>query len=506
VNDGLKAKYREAIIGMLRANPRVKRAVLFGSRARGTYSPASDVDIALYGEELGLDDLSSLSAQIDALPVPQKVDLLLFHQIDNPELREQIEKYGVGWFYSEDKEPKSAIPEGWKMTTLGEVAEVNPTESLGKNNVAKYVAMENLTPFTRKIYKFEKKEFNGGTKFRNGDTLLARITPCLENGKTAFVDILEENEIGFGSTEYIVIREKDGKSDRKFLYYLAISPRFRDIAIKAMTGSSGRQRVQTDLLVNELFPIPPLHEQRAIAGVLGSLDDKIELLRSQNQTLEQIAQAIFKEWFVNFNFPGAEGKMIESELGEIPQGWRVGRLGDEFKIIMGQSPLGESYNEIGEGTIFFQGRTDFTERFPRTRLYTTEPKRIAEKFDVLVSVRAPVGDINMAYSRCCIGRGLAAIRGQFKSYALYKIKSLQKKLSKFESEGTIFGSINKDDFANIKVTIPSQIATESFDTLICSYDRKIFNNYSQIQILSTLRYALLPKLMKGEVRVKSFNE
>src|SRR5690606_5152419 len=139
--------------------------------------------------------------------------------------------------------------------------------------------------------------------------------------------------------------------------------------------------------------------------------------------------ALFKEWFVDFNFLNGKGKpykksggkMMESELGEIPEGWRVGSLDEEFEITMGQSPPGESYNEKEEGMIFFQGRTDFQERFPKTRLYTTDPKRIAEKFDVLVSVRAPVGDINVAFERCCIGRGLAAVAGKYKSYALYKV-------------------------------------------------------------------------------------
>jgi type I restriction enzyme S subunit len=257
--------------------------------------------------------------------------------------------------------------------------------------------------------------------------------------------------------------------------------------------------------------IPPLPEQRAIAEVLSSLDDKIELLREQNKTLEATAQAIFKEWFVRFNFPNengepyatAGGKMIDSELGPIPEGWRVGRLGEEVKIVMGQSPNGESYNESGEGMIFFQGRADFQERFPKVRLFTTEPKKIAERFDVLVSVRAPVGDINVASESCCIGRGLASVSSNFKSYALYKVKSLQNILNKFETEGTVFGSINKDSLSDIEVIIPSKQVVTLFENFVSKFDQKIFNNFTQIQTLSTLRDTLLPKLMKGEIRVKS---
>jgi len=220
------------------------------------------------------------------------------------------------------KNTKTNIPEGWKMTTLGEVADVNPTEFLKKGKVAKYVAMESIELFTRRISNFTLKEFHGGMKFRNGDILFARITPCLENGKTSLVDILEDGEVGFGSTEFIVLREKHNLSDKKYLYYLALSPKLREIAIKLMTGSSGRQRVQTNLFLEENIFIPPLSEQRAIASVLSSFDDKIELLREQNKTLEAIAQALYKRWFVDFEFPAAEPNLLQlpSFQGGVPEG------------------------------------------------------------------------------------------------------------------------------------------------------------------------------------------
>ncbi|WP_211245394.1 restriction endonuclease subunit S, partial [Sulfurihydrogenibium subterraneum] len=145
------------------------------------------------------------------------------------------------------------LPEGWKRVKLGEVAIVNPSEILKKGTLAKEVPMEALQPFTKKIYTYQIGLYNGGAKFRNGDTLVARITPSLENGKTAYVDILEDNEIGFGSTEFIVLRGKKGITDSHFLYYFAISPDFRDVAIKSMTGSSGRQRVQTDVVLSYEF-------------------------------------------------------------------------------------------------------------------------------------------------------------------------------------------------------------------------------------------------------------
>lgn len=182
---------------------------------------------------------------------------------------------------------------------LKEIVIFNPTERLAKGTLAKKVPMEYLQPFTRAISSYETAEYSGGSKFRNGDTLMARITPCLENGKTAYVSILDDGEVGFGSTEYIVFRNIEGVTDSKFVYYFVTSPWFREIAIKSMVGSSGRQRVQQSVLENLEVTLPPLEEQRRIAGILGALDDKIELNRRINANLEAQAQALFRSWFVD---------------------------------------------------------------------------------------------------------------------------------------------------------------------------------------------------------------
>lgn len=172
----------------------------------------------------------------------------------------------------------------WFEKRLDEIADFNPHESLLKGTIAKKVAMEKLQPFCRDIPGFELEAFSGGTKFRNGDTIMARITPCLENGKTAKVDVLNEGEVGFGSTEYIVFRAKEG-NDPNFIYYLVTSPVVREPAIKSMVGSSGRQRVQTDVVQRLKVRVPALKEQQSIAGVLKALDDKIANNRRINENL-----------------------------------------------------------------------------------------------------------------------------------------------------------------------------------------------------------------------------
>lgn len=169
----------------------------------------------------------------------------------------------------------------------GEFIEFNPKISLKKNEIAPKISMEDLAPFTKNIESYSYAPYRGGAKFLNGDTLFARITPCLENGKTAYVDCLNEEEVGFGSTEFIVLRAIRHISDPNFVYYLSISPQFRSLAIKSMVGSSGRQRVQLDALANYLFRLPPVSVQKRIAGYLSSLDKKIFLNKRINDNLSR---------------------------------------------------------------------------------------------------------------------------------------------------------------------------------------------------------------------------
>ena len=199
---------------------------------------------------------------------------------------------------------------------------------------------------------------------------------------------------------------------------------------------------------------------------------------------------------------------MDSELGQIPKGWRVGILSDIAEITMGQSPKGYSYNESGEGTVFYQGRGEFGNRFPLTRLYTTEPKRTAKKNDILMSVRAPVGDINVAKEDCCIGRGLAAIRSNsnHSSFLLYLLFNMKAKLNIYNGEGTVFGSISKKDLHGMKIVIPQTEVINEYENIIQSVDKKIFNLNQQNKVLAELRDILLPRLMNGEIKVSISNE
>lgn len=272
------------------------------------------------------------------------------------------------------------------------------------------------------------------------------------------------------------------------------------------------------------FPlsIPPLHEQRAIAHILGTLDDKIELNRRMNETLDGIARALFKSWFVDLDPVRAkvDGRDLglpksladlfpdsfrESELGEIPRGWRVGCIDDEFDLTMGQSPPGDTYNEAGVGVPFYQGRADFGFRFPTRRVYCTAPTRLAKMGDTLISVRAPVGDINMAAEECAIGRGVAAARHKTgsRSYSYQFMRAQAEVFERFEADGTVFGSIGKKDFHAIPCVAPPRNLVMEFDRRVATIDSRIEITENQTTTLTALRDALLPKLISGELRVQN---
>ena len=317
-----------------------------------------------------------------------------------------------------------------------------------------------------------------------------------------------------------IIRAKNPNDSKYLEYFLRSIESYWDVL--EGSGSVFGNATKSDL--SSLYvPWPEMKEAReAIGCILGSLDDKIELNRQLCKTLEDTAQAIFKSWFVDFDpvHAKAAGKQpvglkpeiaalfpdsfVDSELGKIPKGWIISRLGDHFHLTMGQSPPGNTYNEDGTGDPFYQGRSDFGFRFPRNRVYCTAPKRYAEKGDTLVSVRAPVGDINMAFEHCAIGRGVAAVRhiGGSSIFTYYSMKQLRNNFVSFEAEGSVFGSITKGDFLNLPFIAPSIALIESFDQSFAVLENSIESYELESITLTSIRDSLLPRLISGELKVK----
>ena len=278
--------------------------------------------------------------------------------------------------------------------------------------------------------------------------------------------------------------------DPVFLAYYVKTGIFQG-ELKSIVVGSAIPTLSQKNLAKLPIPLPPLETQRRIAAILSSLDDKIENNNRINRNLEEQAQALFKSWFVDFEPWG----------GSMPEDWKEGVLSDIADITMGQSPRGESYNTQGEGVIFYQGCSDFGDRFPSVRMFTTEPARYAVPNSILMSVRAPVGTMNVALEECCIGRGLASLKekNSYDSFLLYLLESLQNVFDSYNGDGTVFGSINKKSIGNIKIVIPSIKVVESFHKMVSPLDEKIKFSHRESQRLATLRDTLLPKLMRGEI-------
>lgn len=310
------------------------------------------------------------------------------------------------------------------------------------------------------------------------------------------------------------IRTNPNQLNPLYLYYLMSSQNYLELIQRFGTGSA-----QPQLPINRLKLVPIIEKdiqpQSQIAKVLSDLDAKIELNNKINSELEAMAKLIYDYWFVQFDFPNEDGKPYKSSGGkmvwnaelkrEIPEGWEVKELSEIANITMGQSPPGESYNEEKIGTVFYQGCTDFGKRFPTIRKYTTQPTRFARISDILLSVRAPVGTMNISKEECCIGRGLAALNSKNNSmpYLFGVMSNLKQIFDRRNTDGTTFGAITKDDLFSIKVISPSDELIIEFDKIVGPmFSKQNTNEFQNIE-LTELRDWLLPMLMNGQVKVEN---
>ena len=321
-------------------------------------------------------------------------------------------------------------------------------------------------------------------RFVRIDDILINSTGAGTAGRIAQICNLPCDTIVDG--HMIIIRAND-KVSQKYLGYAMKAHQWEVLQLDE--GSTGQTELNRERLLDEIMISYPTSFtlQEMVVKTLEGIDQKLHINEKVNDNLQQQAQAVYEEMFIN----NPDVSLTS------------GTLSDIAIVTMGQSPKGSSYNEQAVGEVFYQGRAEFGFRFPSRRLYTTEPKRIAEAGDVLLSVRAPVGDLNVAYERCCIGRGLGAIHSKdgHSSFILYTMFSLKPQLDVFNGEGTVFGSINRDSLNAIPVEIPSPDRIEQFEAFARPMDDLIRSNYEEICRLEALRDSLLPKLMSGEIDV-----
>lgn len=404
-----------------------------------------------------------------------------------------------------------------KKLLVGKAIKFNPSESITKGKVAKKIPMGALTEFQRKINGFEYSEYKSGPKFRNGDTLVAKITPCLENGKTAFVDILENDEVAFGSSEFIVLRKTEYTTP-EFIYYFARSPLFRERAISCMEGTSGRKRVNENSLKNLDFVFPDLTTQKSIAKVLSDLDAKIELNNKINRELEAMAKTLYDYWFVQFDFPDANGRPYKSSGGkmvynaelkrEIPEGWEVKNLFKSCIVQYGFPFSTEYFNSEENGVPVIRIRDILDNTISN---YSTEKnldeKYLIKKGDLLIGMD---GNFHINYwskNECYLNQRVVKLSETILPNIIlkYQIEPYIKLREKSVSRTTV-GHLSDKDLKALNLFIPSKEVLASVSPLFNKTLNRIIQTQNENQHLTALRDWLLPMLMNGQVTVKEAEE
>ncbi|MGE4529541.1 MAG: restriction endonuclease subunit S [Rhodospirillaceae bacterium] len=422
---------------------------------------------------------------------------------------------------------------------------VNPPVPLKKGKVYPFVDMASVNPAARSVQESEHREFTGGgSRFVPGDTLMARITPCLENGKIARFRPTDAASAGFGSTEFIVIRGRDGLTDNDFAYYLTKWDEFRQFAVSQMAGTSGRQRVPAESLAHFTVAVPPLPVQRRIAAILGALDDKIELNRRMSRTLEEMARALFKSWFVDFepvrakmegrwkkgqSLPGLPAdlydlfpdRLVDSELGEIPAGWKAGTVGDELiELVSGARPKGGAVDNgvpsIGAENVIGLGRYDYSKEkfvpsgfFERLKLKGADvrPGDVLLYKDGAQIGRKAFFDRGFPHRECVINEHVFILRCATSLMQRYLFFWLD--LPWMTSEIVALNSnsaqpgINQAGVRKLPLLRPTAGIVNAFDRLVAPLTDSIFERCLESRTLAAIRDALLPKLLSGEIDVST---
>ncbi len=518
---------------------------VFGSRATWMTKDSSDLDLALEGDTaIPPRSLSTLEVAFEDSDLPFAVDIVDVRRI-NERFRRIVAEQRVRLPESDGSRPTVGSSGGlgicpdWREMPFTEAFLVNPTTQVDRGRSLPFVDMATVDPSFRSVRASEVREFRGGgSRFRDGDTLMARITPCLENGKVARYCADGAPEPAHGSTEFIVVRGCPGTTDTEFAYYMTRSSFVRDYAIGQMTGTSGRQRVPTESLEHLTIAVPSLPEQRAVAHILGTLDDKIELNRRMNATLEAMARALFKSWFVDFDPVRAKlagrdtglpkeiadlfpDRLVDSELGEVPAGWGIESLSEHFDAVKGVSYKGSG---LGRGGTPLHNLNSVHEgggyKYEGIKFYAGEHagRHIVRPGDVIVA------NTEQGHDRLLIG--YAAIVPRFfgdhgiASHHVYRLRprnnghlstpflywllnspSMHDLVSGY-ANGTTVNMLPIDAVQKPMVSVPPRALLDAFDTLALHLGHRREQAVRESHTLGFLRDALLPKLVSGEMHVR----
>ena len=529
----------------------ITQVKIYGSRVTGYYRNGSDIDLAFFSESRK--DLSSnLSWELDDLPSPYTFDLINYNTLKAGPLKEEIDKYGKIFYKKSNKahlptQEKSLLKKQsflykqkpkniktfetesssiFKQTEIGEmpknwiVDSVNNNyifskkpKNLNFNNFKKiaFVPMDLIPNDKIILSRYIEKSPNtisSGVYFESGDLLLSKITPSFENGKQCIVKNIK-NGFGIATTEIIPIKEKKEISNIAFLFYYLLLDNIRHQIAGKMEGTTGRKRVPVRTIKNLKISFPPLPEQKKIAAVLSQIQKAIEIQDKFIEVTTELKRSTMKQLFT-YGVKGQKTKQTEFLNGKFSVKDDLDQpmvsLKDVAQVISGQSPKSKYYNKNGEGLPFYQGKTEFTEIYigsPKT--WTSKAIRIAEKNDILISVRAPVGPVNIATRKICIGRGLAAIRPKrINQQFLFYYLNLSKNKIKGHG-GTVFDSINKAQVKSIKIPRFSPSEQKKIADILTKIDQKTQIHKKKKASLEELFKTMLNKLMIGQISVQQLN-
>jgi type I restriction enzyme S subunit len=515
MTDGLKPAHRQAIIDALAANPKVERIVLFGSRATGTFTLTSDVDLALFGDNLTLSDQAALAEAVAELSVPQRVDILIYHRIESQALREDIRKHGVEWFARERASRAIATAEEWQETIIG-----------------------NFAPFSygKGLPERQRDPF-GDVPVFGSSGIVGFHAESLTAGPTVIIG--RKGTVGtvyFSSKEYwpidttFFVEDKEVLNAR-FKYYL-----FKSLGLEHMNADSAVPGLNREAVHARSIRVPPLPEQRAIAHILGTLDDKIELNRRMSETLEAMARALFKAWFVDFapvraklegrwqagqSLPGLPAhlyhlfpdRLVDSELGQIPKGWEVGTINDICSSIENGGTPRRMETQYWNGSIpwFKTGELtdgpllDSEEKITEIGLTKSSCKLWPTKTILVALYASPtVGRLGILETSATANQacsGLIAKANYGYLYLFYSLLFSRDRLQ-YIAAGAAQQNISQQVLRQHKIIIAPSVIAQFFHRHVEAAHQYQVLLIAECRALAGLRDALLPKLIRGEMRVK----
>lgn len=396
----------------------------------------------------------------------------------------------------------------WKSVRVGEVAQLINGDR-GKNYPSARHRTTSGIPFINAGHleggrvRLDSMDFIPSERYqllRSGKVEVDDVLLCIRGSIGRWALVTPDAVPGAIASSLVILRSEPVILPQFLAYHLASPEGSRSIL--ASNNGAAQPNVGARQVASLPIPLPPLEDQRRIVEVLGAIDGLIENNRRRIRLLEEMARAIYREWFVKFRYPGhGDVPRIDSVRGSIPEGWSVSKLSAIADITMGQSPKSEFYNENGIGKPFHQGVADFGAHFPSTRKWCKVEGRPAFAGDVLISVRAPVGRINIADTDIAIGRGLAALRAKDGRQALLlgHLRNAFAEEDSIGNDGAIFKSLGKVELASILVAVPpNHVADIANATLSDNLD--MIRALSQAtRALSKLRDRLLPKLVTGRI-------